>query len=554
MKNYILLLLLATFGMQAQTLQNPTYGNVKLKNNQTSTTATKVNVQETDGTINTISKADLVNVIEVNDVPSLPLIGEAGKIYVVKNLNKIYRWNGTYYTELAVTDITYQSVIDALTFTPENVVNKSNSYTASSTTTYPNTKALVDGLDTKISGTLTTNRIPKSFGTKSIGDSSINDNGTTVTTNLPIHANSFVKSIGSTNLLLASGSDITQASLPISTATQTALNLKANLASPTFTGTPTAPTPTTTTGIANKSYVDGLDSGNVKLTGPQVIAGVKTFTNDIVLNGGVLSFLGSSSLQTGNPSIYRLGNRLALNVEPGGKNVILDGNAISSSITLNLQNSSGTLALTSNPTSLTATSFIKSSAPTTNILLAGGGDLAQNTAFNKNFGITAGTVVEGNDSRINNGQTAFGWGNHAGKYYNRVKSMSILDCNLQEDGIITGFQWTNAPVSTIASLKTVIYSPDWIEQEFTSIGTTTNIWTRTRYSGTTWSGWLLTWTENNFNPASYLPLSGGTLTGTVTATSYTATSLPVFENNAAASSLAVGQFYRTSIGVLMVKF
>ena len=43
-------------------------------------------------------------------------------------------------------------------------------------------------------------------------------------------------------------------------------------------------------------------------------------------------------------------------------------------------------------------------------------------------------------------------------------------------------------------------------------------------------------------------------TGKVTATSYTATSLPVFENNAAASSLAVGQFYRTSIGVLMVKF
>ena len=42
--------------------------------------------------------------------------------------------------------------------------------------------------------------------------------------------------------------------------------------------------------------------------------------------------------------------------------------------------------------------------------------------------------------------------------------------------------------------------------------------------------------------------------GTVTATSYTATSLPVFENNAAASSLAVGQFYRTSTGVLMVKF
>src|SRR5690606_30763903 len=31
----------------------------------------------------------------------------------------------------------------------------------------------------------------------------------------------------------------------------------------------------------------------------------------------------------------------------------------------------------------------------------------------KNFGTAAGTVAQGNDSRINNGQTAFSWGNHA---------------------------------------------------------------------------------------------------------------------------------------------
>tara|TARA_R110000796_G_scaffold59371_4_gene136848 strand:- start:22825 stop:27495 length:4671 start_codon:yes stop_codon:yes gene_type:complete len=40
----------------------------------------------------------------------------------------------------------------------------------------------------------------------------------------------------------------------------------------------------------------------------------------------------------------------------------------------------------------------------------------KNTAFNKNFGVLAGEVAEGNDSRINNGQTAFSWGNHAGLY------------------------------------------------------------------------------------------------------------------------------------------
>lgn len=37
----------------------------------------------------------------------------------------------------------------------------------------------------------------------------------------------------------------------------------------------------------------------------------------------------------------------------------------------------------------------------------------KNTAFNKNFGTTAGTVAQGNDSRIINGQTAYGWGDHS---------------------------------------------------------------------------------------------------------------------------------------------
>jgi len=45
--------------------------------------------------------------------------------------------------------------------------------------------------------------------------------------------------------------------------------------------------------------------------------------------------------------------------------------------------------------------------------LVGTGDIT----FGVNFGTTAGTVAEGNDSRINNGQTAFGWGNHASAGY-----------------------------------------------------------------------------------------------------------------------------------------
>jgi hypothetical protein len=42
---------------------------------------------------------------------------------------------------------------------------------------------------------------------------------------------------------------------------------------------------------------------------------------------------------------------------------------------------------------------------------------SKNTAFNKNFGTSSGTVAQGNDSRILNGQTAFGYGNHANAGY-----------------------------------------------------------------------------------------------------------------------------------------
>ena len=142
----ILFLLLFTIASYGQAVFDE---GIQIKNNTTDNSATKVNVQSTDGTINTISKSDLVNVVEVNDVPSLPLIGKVGKIYVVKNVNKIYRWNGTLYQELAVTDITYQSVIDALGYTPENVANKANDFTTVNNTLYPSVQAVKGQLDLK---------------------------------------------------------------------------------------------------------------------------------------------------------------------------------------------------------------------------------------------------------------------------------------------------------------------------------------------------------------------------------------------------------------------
>lgn len=73
----------------------------------------------------------------------------------------------------------------------------------------------------------------------------------------------------------------------------------------------------------------------------------------------------------------------------------------------------------------------------------------KNTAFNKNFGISSGTVAEGNDSRILNGQTAFGWGNHAGAGYISDYTVTEADVTQHEDAIeISADQVTSGTLAT----------------------------------------------------------------------------------------------------------
>jgi hypothetical protein len=50
-----------------------------------------------------LQKTDLIDVLNFASA-NLPTTGLAGKIYVTNDDNKIYRWNGTIYQPLAVTD------------------------------------------------------------------------------------------------------------------------------------------------------------------------------------------------------------------------------------------------------------------------------------------------------------------------------------------------------------------------------------------------------------------------------------------------------------------
>jgi hypothetical protein len=123
-------------------------------------------------------------------------------------------------------------------------------------------------------------------------DAAIKANSDALLLKVPIASPTFTGTVGGiTKSMVGLGNvdNTSDANKAVSTATQTALDLKANLASPTLTGAPLAPTATAgtnTTQIATTAYVtDAVNTATtgsfVDVTTNQTIAGNKTFTGNL---------------------------------------------------------------------------------------------------------------------------------------------------------------------------------------------------------------------------------------------------------------------------------
>jgi hypothetical protein len=214
---------------------------------------------------------------------------------------------------------------------------------------------------------------------------------------------------------LSNVDNTSDANKPVSTATQTALNLKANLESPALTGTPTAPTAaagTDTTQIATTAFTLA-NRGDRYLTtstsSHSLTTGSKTFT---VQSG--LSYTPTQDVTIVYDAARHMhafvtsysGTSLVVNVDTvegsGGPftawTINVGGLLTAQGALLEVNN----LSDVSNPaTALTNIGGVPTSRSiSAGTGLTGGGDLTANRTLAVSYGTTAGTACEGNDARL----------------------------------------------------------------------------------------------------------------------------------------------------------
>jgi hypothetical protein len=129
--------------------------------------------------------------------------------------------------------------------------------------------------------------------------------GTATPTDVPIATLKSDLSLTKSDVGLGSVDNTSDAGKPVSTAQQTALDLKANIASPTLTGTPAAPTATggtNTTQIATTAFVQtavsGLGGGTVTASGTPVSGQIAEFTSATNIQGKAVTGSGNVVLST----------------------------------------------------------------------------------------------------------------------------------------------------------------------------------------------------------------------------------------------------------------
>lgn len=225
------------------------------------------------------------DILEFANLAGFPATGETGKIYVALDTNKTYRWSGSAYIELKDDTAIWGEVSGTLSNQTDlqSALNTKFDKTGGGITdqTYlrntvnnANFPALVlnnfvsggNGANASVSlsSLITQPSYPYTLATASIGSNLITKRTTGVNAQLTVQISN--PSLGFESVFRFENTKNTSL-VELDLNSQKIINLA---------------TPTDSNDGVNKSYVDGLDAQNVKLTGNQTIAGTKTFSSPVV--------------------------------------------------------------------------------------------------------------------------------------------------------------------------------------------------------------------------------------------------------------------------------
>ena len=227
------------------------------------------------------------DIIEVANFASLPATGETGKIYLTLDNNKIYRWSGSVYIEIAAENAVWGQIVGTLSNQTDlqSALNAKVPYTGAT--------ANVDlGTHTLSSYNLVVNH---TSGSGVAAQITKGGNGEALTV---------VKSSGSGNAASITGGVTLLSELHLNTDLADAYIASAaiwNAKQDALNGTGFVKISGTTISYDNSTYA--LDSVVVKLTGNQTIEGVKTFTSQMNAAKIIMSNTSlDSSLELSNSS------------------------------------------------------------------------------------------------------------------------------------------------------------------------------------------------------------------------------------------------------------
>lgn len=228
------------------------------------------------------------DIVEVVNYAALPVVGETGKIYLTLDNNKIFRWSGSVYIEVAANNAIWgaitgtlssqtdlQTALDTkalktITITPNAPLSGGGDLSANRTISISQSNATTDGYLSSTDWSRFNSAVPA--GTPTTGDF-VFYNGSnlaykTLLASAPLSFNS-----GTGTFSISQANTSTNGYLS-STDWNTFNNKQGGLS-----GTGFVKISGTTISYDNSTYA--LDSVVVKLTGDQTLSGVKTFTSNL---------------------------------------------------------------------------------------------------------------------------------------------------------------------------------------------------------------------------------------------------------------------------------